>query len=183
MDRDLRSIVLAQGFEATVDKPQAPGTKASSLHQAVNWLFGSEQESGVPERLRSAWREVHEALAEGAIDDVEVWFVHNLPESAGIQTELDAAANAAYILVTDTFTVPVSGSFEVASAVHKIPGTTLLGQHQGVSRQPEGPRITSTTAYRTQLGQNPGSSGPTTTALPPWFILLRRRRATSKSEG
>ncbi len=146
VDRDSRSIVLAQGYEATVDKLQAPGSKATSLHQAVNWLFGCEQASEIPERLRSAWKEVHEALAEGDVDDVEIWLVHNLPESTAIQAELDAAAKAAYmvlssryniegltvsareigresltdryegsrtpILVTDTFKVPVSGSFE-----------------------------------------------------------------------
>lgn len=39
VDRDSGSIVLAQGFEAAVDKPQAAGNKASSLHQAVNWLL------------------------------------------------------------------------------------------------------------------------------------------------
>ncbi|MGY1666568.1 AIPR family protein [Geodermatophilus sp. SYSU D00696] len=145
VDRDAGSILLAQGYEATVPRPQAPNNKAGSLHQAVNWLFGAQSASDVPERLREAWREVHEALADGAIKDIEIWLVHNLPESSSIASELKAVERAAYlltqqrysiedlsvaarevgvetltdryegsrtpILVTDTFSIPVSGSF------------------------------------------------------------------------
>ncbi|SEL98790.1 AIPR protein [Blastococcus sp. DSM 46786] len=138
-------MVIAQGYEATVAKPHAPESKASSLHQAVNWLLGAETAEDVPARLRSAWKEVHEAFTDGAIKEVEIWFVHNLPESSTIAAELDAVAKAAYrltksrydtddvnivarevgeqtltdryegsrtpILVTDSFEIPVSGSF------------------------------------------------------------------------
>lgn len=146
VDLDSRSAIIAQGYESQrVDRLQAPQTKASSLHQAVNWLLASNRETDLPERLRSAWKELHDALADEAIDDIEIWFVHNLPESKQIQDELDAVVAAAYrllqsrypshtfnvtareigqtiladrykgsrtpILVTDDFTIEVSGSF------------------------------------------------------------------------
>jgi hypothetical protein len=106
IDRDSRSMVLAQGYEASnVNQVQAPLTKATSLHQAVNWLFGATSENGVPQRLRSAWRELNEALADGAIENVEIWFVHNLPENRQIDEELQAVATAAYRIIAARYRV------------------------------------------------------------------------------
>ncbi|MEU3649470.1 AIPR family protein [Lentzea sp. NPDC034063] len=101
VDRDSRSVVLVQGYESGSpdSKVQAPQGKAASLHQAVNWLFGAQQVSDVPMRLQSAWRELHDALDDDAIDGVEIWFVHNLPESSQIRDELAAVATAAHGIV------------------------------------------------------------------------------------
>ncbi|MGW4826656.1 AIPR family protein [Amycolatopsis japonica] len=107
IDRDSQSVILAQGYESgNNQKLQAPLGKASSLHQAVNWLFGSQHEEEVPERLQSAWRELHDALADGAIGSVEIWFVHNLPENHQIEQELSAVAKAAHALVANRYPSP-----------------------------------------------------------------------------
>lgn len=105
VDRDSRSVVLAQGYESGSPgtKLQAPLGKASSLHQAANWLFGSQHEEEVPERLQSAWRELHDALNDDAIDEVEIWFVHNLPESGQVREELAAVAKAAHGIVAGRY--------------------------------------------------------------------------------
>jgi hypothetical protein len=104
IDRDSRSAILAQGYESgNPAKLQAPLGKASTLHQAVNWLFGSLHEEAVPERLQSAWRELHDALAEGAIDSIEIWFVHNLPENHQIEEELSAVAKAAHGIISSRY--------------------------------------------------------------------------------
>ncbi|MFB7786064.1 AIPR family protein [Streptomyces vinaceus] len=97
IDRDAGRVVLAQGYEATkLTQSQAPAGKAASLHQAVNWLFNKDQPVGVPETLLSAWRELHEALDDGVVGDVEIWYVHNLPESKQVEEEIHAARDAAY---------------------------------------------------------------------------------------
>lgn len=97
VDRDSNTVVIAQGYEAdaTTTKQQAPGNKAASVHQAVNWVLGDHAEDAVPERLRSARKEVHEALGDGVVQTLEIWFVHNLPESVQNATELKSAATAA----------------------------------------------------------------------------------------
>ncbi|MEW2035435.1 AIPR family protein [Streptomyces roseifaciens] len=96
IDRDAGRVVLAQGYEAqNTTKPQAPTGKAASLHQAVNWLFSKKQPEGVPDALMGAWRELHDALTDDAIGDVELWYVHNLPESQQVTQEINVAAAAA----------------------------------------------------------------------------------------
>lgn len=127
VDRDSRSVILAQGYEATaINQLQAPASKASSLHQAVNWLFGAQRETDVPQRLRSGWKELHEALAEGAIDDIEIWFVHNLPESAQVHAELEAAAQAAYGLVSSRYS-----SHPVSVKAAELGRETLADRYEG----------------------------------------------------
>ncbi|MFJ9754192.1 AIPR family protein [Streptomyces sp. NPDC101149] len=131
IDRDSRSMILAQGYEAgNVSQSQAPQTKASTLHQAVNWLFGANFESDVPARLRSAWRELNEALADGAIENVEIWFVHNLPENNQIAEELQAVANAAYRIIAARYSVD-----DLSVTGTEIGRETLSDRYEG-SRTP-----------------------------------------------
>jgi hypothetical protein len=131
VDRDSGSVIIAQGYEATkVNQLQAPLVKASTLHQAVNWLFAAQQESEVPQRLRSAWKELHEALADDAIDEIEIWFVHNLPESVQNRTELDAVAQATYGLVSARY-----GSHPITVTATELGRTTLSDRYEG-SRTP-----------------------------------------------
>ncbi|MFD3919861.1 AIPR family protein [Streptomyces sp. NPDC058595] len=97
IDRGAGRVVLAQGYESeNAAKLQAPARKAASLHQAINWLFNKSDPSGVPDALRVAWRELHDALADDAIGDVAIWYVHNLPESQQASAELRAARDSAY---------------------------------------------------------------------------------------
>ncbi|MFF6789617.1 AIPR family protein [Streptomyces filamentosus] len=96
IDRDAGRVVLAQGYESqNATKLQAPSGKAASLHQAVNWLFSKNEPQGVPDVLLGAWRELHDALTDDAIGDVEIWYVHNLPEAQQIAQEINVAAEAA----------------------------------------------------------------------------------------
>ncbi|WP_143661216.1 AIPR family protein [Streptomyces sp. ms115] len=97
IDRGSGRVVLAQGYESeNTAKLQAPARKAASLHQAVNWLFNKSEPVGVPDVLRVAWRELHDALADDAIGHVAIWYVHNLPESQQVTGELEAARDSAY---------------------------------------------------------------------------------------
>ncbi|MFF0547689.1 AIPR family protein [Streptomyces sp. NPDC004311] len=131
IDRDSRSMILAQGYEAgNVDQLQAPLTKGTSLHQAVNWLFGSTTENGVPLRLRSAWRELHDALTEGALQTIEIWFVHNLPENMQIAEEMQAVANATYGIISSRYNVE---GLSVTGA--EVGRNTLSDRYEG-SRTP-----------------------------------------------
>ncbi|MEU3552791.1 AIPR family protein [Streptomyces fragilis] len=131
IDRDSHSMILAQGYEAgNVNQAQAPLTKATSLHQAVNWLFGSHAESDVPQRLRSAWRELNEALTDGVIENIEIWFVHNLPENHQIADELRAVANAAYRIIAARYSVE-----DVSVTGTEVGRETLSDRYEG-SRTP-----------------------------------------------
>jgi hypothetical protein len=90
VDRDAGIVLIAQALEAgNTDKPAAPPSKATSLYQAVNWVFSHSAEE-MPARLAPKVAEVRAALTENAIREVWIWFVHNLPESENIRRELEA---------------------------------------------------------------------------------------------
>ena len=93
VDRDSGLILLAQSYESNrPEKSEAPANKAASLHQAVTWIFGQGLE--VPERIRPAVEQARDALNDGAIREIRLWFVHNLPESKNVAEELHAVASS-----------------------------------------------------------------------------------------
>lgn len=93
IDRGTEKLIIAQGYEykGKSAKPEAPAWKAGSLNGGVAWLLRGEPET-LPERLRATGEAVHLALQEGAIKEVQFWYVHNCPESLNVQAELDATA-------------------------------------------------------------------------------------------
>ncbi|CUU53994.1 AIPR protein [Parafrankia irregularis] len=130
VDPGERSVVIAQGYESTSTRRQeAPQSKAGSLHQAISWLFGARQASEVPERLRGAWQELHDALGDGQIDQIAIWFVHNLEESQNVKSELEAVQKTAYQLVRGRYT------HDLTVIAEELGRNTLLNRYEG-SRTP-----------------------------------------------
>ena len=90
LDRELGKLIIAQEYTATsANKLAASQTKASTLRQAVSWVLG-QTPTTLPQRLQPAAKEVRQAFTDDIVQSVELWFVHNLPESLNVQTELDA---------------------------------------------------------------------------------------------
>jgi hypothetical protein len=84
-------IVVAQGYMTAQDKQEAPANKASDLNTGVSWLISGALD-GLPQALRGAAEEVRSALASDTVEELEIWYVHNLPESVNVRAELDQAA-------------------------------------------------------------------------------------------
>lgn len=155
IDRSLSRVILAQGYESKSQKSQAPGRKAASLHQAVNWLLNKDEPKGVPQSWLGAWKELHEALDEDAISNVEIWYVHNLPESTSIADEIDKARDAARLLLQQNY--PKS-EIEVTSV--EIGEETLSWRYQS-SKTP----ILVTDRFRIEIPGAFEEQGATWTAL------------------
>lgn len=103
VDRDAGQIIIGQGYEAqSRKKSEAPQSKAASLHQAVSWVLAQEL-SKLPSGLAAAAREVHDALEDNVIQQIQVWFVHNLPESQNVKSELDAICGTVSRLVRQRY--------------------------------------------------------------------------------
>jgi hypothetical protein len=92
LDRDLNKIVFAQGYYATKKNDSAPANKASDLNTAAAWLFSGDLKL-VPERLRDIILDCREAIEKGEIEQIDLLYVHNLPESVGVSRELATASN------------------------------------------------------------------------------------------
>ncbi|GAB5523160.1 MAG: hypothetical protein Roseis2KO_10320 [Roseivirga sp.] len=91
LDRDLRKIVFAQGYYTKKTVDGAPANKASDLNTAAAWLISGDT-SQVPENLRSVIEECRIAIKENEIDQIELLYVHNLPETVNVSKELDTVA-------------------------------------------------------------------------------------------
>ncbi|WP_433725169.1 AIPR family protein [Actinoplanes sp. CA-051413] len=88
VDRDAGILVFAQGYVAQNDqKSEAPAGKASDLNTAATWLLTGALDT-LPEALKSAALEVRDALLSDKINEVHVWYCHNLPESQNVAGEL-----------------------------------------------------------------------------------------------
>jgi hypothetical protein len=100
---DKQRIVLAQGYmsnKATVG--EAPANKASDLNTAVSWLLAGDPD-GLPATLRSAAQEVRDALTDGEVRELQLWYVHNCNESKNVAKELAQALKTADGLIKRDF--------------------------------------------------------------------------------
>lgn len=92
IDRDLNKIVFAQGYYATKKNESAPANKASDLNTAAAWLFSGDTDK-IPSPLKEIIIDCREALKQGEIEQIDLLYVHNLPESVAVSRELTTAAS------------------------------------------------------------------------------------------
>jgi hypothetical protein len=83
-------------------KTEAPANKASDLNTAVPWLL-SRSISDLPENLKSHAQELRQALSEGTIRDIYIWYVHNLPESKNVRAELKTVEHTTASIIKRSF--------------------------------------------------------------------------------
>ncbi len=106
IDRELNKIVFAQGYYSSKKNDSAPANKASDLNTASAWLISGDV-AKIPSPLKEIIIECREAIAHGEIEQIDLLYVHNLPESVGVSRELHTAA--AHL----TSIVPVDSSIKV----------------------------------------------------------------------
>lgn len=119
LHRDTGRLVIAQGYETLRDVAEAPANKASDLNTAVTWLLSGDI-SQLPNALASAALEAREALENDEVRELQVWYVHNLPESENVLGELNQAATTASSLISTYFPQAV-----VDVSAHEIGRGTL----------------------------------------------------------
>ncbi len=87
VEKDEAFAVLAQCYQSCKPKDSAPSRKASDLNTAAAWMLQRPIDE-LPQRLQpSAW-ELRDAINDGLITKLHVWYVHNLPESKNVKEEL-----------------------------------------------------------------------------------------------
>lgn len=104
IDSDSRTAVLAQGYESSnLDKMEAPASKAADLGTAASWVLGYERPDDLGPSLQSAASELHQAIVNGEVDTIELWYSHNLPESKNVTDELERACSAADAIIRSRY--------------------------------------------------------------------------------
>lgn len=107
IDKTGQKIVVAQGYFSDKIADKAPAKKASDLTIAASWLaHGDENSQTLNDRVRARALECRAALGAEEIDQVELLYIHNRPESINSQEELDTCALTAQKLF-DEYEIPV----------------------------------------------------------------------------
>lgn len=94
IDIDEQVAVVAQCYRSSKQKPSAPANKASDLNTAVGWLLQRPLKD-IPARLHDVAKELRDAIEEESITDLQVWYIHNLPESHNVKDEMHTVEGAA----------------------------------------------------------------------------------------
>ena len=88
-DAGSKRLVFAQGYLAKKARDEAPSNKASDLNTACAWLLSGDLTS-VPDKLRDIISTCRAAIHNGDIENIDLLYVHNLPESINVSRELQA---------------------------------------------------------------------------------------------
>ena len=102
IDRDESVAVIAQCYRSMKERASAPANKASDLNTAIGWLLQRNIED-LPKRLQSTAGELRQCLIEGMITDSQVWYVHNLPESTNVQSEILTVESSLCLALKSSF--------------------------------------------------------------------------------
>ncbi len=95
IDIDEGRAIIAQSYVSERwDRQAAPANKASDLTTALSWLL-AQNLADIPKFLRPKAQELQDNIKSGDINRVELFYVHNCPESKNVQDELKAASLAA----------------------------------------------------------------------------------------
>lgn len=94
INKDDAVAVIAQCYLSTKDRASAPANKASDLNTAVGWLIQRPIEE-LPNRVKSAAKELRDNIEDGTIKKICLWYIHNLPESDNVLKELQTVESTA----------------------------------------------------------------------------------------
>ncbi|MFE7603762.1 AIPR family protein [Brachybacterium paraconglomeratum] len=100
--RESGILVIAQAYATKLEHKRAnfaPANKAADLNTAVTWLLEGKLD-GLPSALKDAATEARDALANGEIEELQLWSVHNCKEGANVASELDQARITAHALLS-----------------------------------------------------------------------------------
>jgi hypothetical protein len=111
LDKEEGRCVVAQCYVSRRARAAAPANKASDLNTAVSWLL-STPIGNLPERLKASAAEIRESIKDNKLREINIWYVHNLPESKNVSSELTAvehSANAAIKGINSSAVINVLG--------------------------------------------------------------------------
>ena len=102
VDRAEGVAVIAQCYFSQKVKKEAPSNKASDLNTAVTWLLQTPIKD-LPEKLKSPALQLREGISEGEIQDLHIWYIHNLPQSKNVGRELEAVERSAQAAIKNEY--------------------------------------------------------------------------------
>ncbi len=106
IDAESGFAVIAQSYiSSNFNKKEAPSNKASDLNTAISWLFNRPIEA-LPITIKSHADELRNAIQEGLISSIYIWYIHNLPESQNVANELITVEGSAKSFISSKYGTP-----------------------------------------------------------------------------
>jgi hypothetical protein len=128
IDAESGFAVIAQAYISTdFDKKEAPSNKASDLNTAISWLFNRPIEE-LPITIKSHADELRNAIKEGSISSIYIWYIHNLPESQNVFNELITVEHSAKSIISSKYETS-----EIEIQAQEIGVNTLNEWYQSLS--------------------------------------------------
>jgi len=89
IDKDSGLAVVIQAYFSKSDKPKkaAPSNKAATLSTAMSWVLLTDLNE-LPDNIRFSASELRQGLLSGEITRLQIWYVHNCPESKNVADEM-----------------------------------------------------------------------------------------------
>ena len=135
IDSGMGHAVIAQAYMTSsttsrkgIPKGGAPSNKASDLNTAVGWLI-SRPIDDLPINIRPHAEELRQAIQDGVIKSIHIWYVHNLPESTNVQEELATVEHTAKSAIQSCF----PGCTEIAIQAVEVGISTLNEWYESIS--------------------------------------------------
>lgn len=148
IDKTGQKIIIAQGYFSDKPADKAPSKKAADLTIAASWLVhGEDSAKTLSEKVKIRALECREALEAEEIEQIELLYIHNRPESINTQEEIETCEKTAQVLF-DCYEVPVSckelGLTQIESIYRERSSQILIkdqikidGSHQGSHSTPD----------------------------------------------
>ncbi len=94
IDRETGVAVVAQCYVALTKKAAAKSDKAADLNTAISWLLNAPIDT-LDQSLRGRAEDLRDALKSGKMNQLHIWYVHNLPASKNVEKELKTVEETA----------------------------------------------------------------------------------------
>nr|WP_321520590.1 AIPR family protein [uncultured Macellibacteroides sp.] len=105
IDYDNKKIVFVQGYFSERKIDAAPSNKASDLNTAAAWLISGNIDD-IPSPLKEIIKNAREVISSNEIEQIELLYLHNLPESVNVAKELKTVKDhLENVLASDSITV------------------------------------------------------------------------------
>ena len=88
LDPEKKFAVVMQCYISEKPRVAAPSNKAADLNIALSWLLTTPVDH-LPEALRGRAVEFRNAISVGEVQQLHVWYVHNLPKSQNVKRDKD----------------------------------------------------------------------------------------------
>jgi AIPR protein len=111
-------VTVAQGYQAADwSREAAPANKAADLNTAMGWLLEGDLDNIGQPSVRAAAEQVRDALEEGQVSGIDIFYVHNLPASQNVADELNTV-RATTVRLVDRYNDATG--IDVACAVREV---------------------------------------------------------------